>query len=393
MLTTLHRRLTIGCCLLILAFSLAPLAAQSDSPAAIRAYAIDATQYYFELSPDGRTAAIFIESRALNEDMDQTPYLPIRLLDLTSGTTAEQLEMEGYAVSLMENEKVTLLTGPTDFASDVLFSPDGSQLISFHLNGDIYVWDVATGAQVRYLLQPLIQFRELNYLTGNQQIMAMSSALPTTFALWNLDDFSIQRLYGIHLDSLQQFLDISGDAAARFETQFVTYALTPDARYLVASNYNDGLIMFDLADNSMVRLVPSADQFGQLGIIHMEFTNDGQALYYADVQTEDRRPVLYRLGLPNGQPEAPVALERGGAPFDLSADNQRLAWFENQDDLYTLYSADLAQSEIVPLFTTSSRVFPRWRSLQFTPDRSHLIFGSSIAQDDSTLLMVIPTPQ
>ncbi len=393
MLTALHRRLTIGCYLLILALSLAPLAAQSDSPTTIRAYSIDAIQYYFELSPDGRTAAIFIESRVLNEDMDRTPFLPIRLLDLTSGTVAEQVEQYGYTLSLMTDESVKLLMGPTDFAGDVLFSPDGSQLISFHLNGDIYVWDVATGTQISYLPQPIIQFRDLAWMPNQEQFMSVSGTQPTTFALWNREDFSIQRLYGVRAPNLRQFSDAIRNMEVYFEVRFVTYALTPDARYMAASNQNDGIFMFDLADNSMVTLVPSEERPGQLGITHMEFTNDGQALYYADAQTEDRRPVLYRLGLPNGQPEAPVALERGGAPFDLSADNQRLAWFENQDDLYTLYSADLAQSEIVTLFATSNRVFPRWRSLQFTPDRSHLIFGSSIAQDDSTLLLVIPTPQ
>jgi WD40 repeat protein len=391
--TALHRRLTIGCCLLILAFSIAPLAAQSDSPATIRAYSIDATQYYFELSPDGRTAAIFIESLFLGDDDDPTPYLPIRLLDLTSGTVSEQVEQDGYTLSLMTDESVKLLTGPTDFAGDVLFSPDGSQLISFHLNGDIYIWDVATGAQISYLPQPVIQFRGLTWMPNQEQFMSVSGGQPTAFALWNRDDFSIQRLYGFSTPNLRQFNDGMSSVEDRFEFMFLSYAITPDGGYMAAANQNDGLVMFDLADNSMVRLVPSEERYGQLGITHMQFTNDGQALYYADTQTEDRRPVLYRLGFPNGQPEAPVALERGGAPFDLSADNQRLVWVENQDDLYTLYSADLAQSEIVPIFATSSRVIPRWRSLQFTADRSHLIFSSSIDLDDSTLLLVIPTPQ
>jgi len=392
-LTTLHRRLTIGCCLLILAFSLAPLAAQSDSPAVIRAYAIDATRYYFELSPDGRTAAIFIESFVLGDDDDPTPYLPIRLLDLTSGTVAEQIEQDGYTLSLMTGESAKLLTGPTDFAGDVLFSPDGTQLISFHLNGDIYIWDVATGTQVTYIPQPVIQFRGLTWMPNQEQFMSVSGTQPTTFALWNREDFSIQRLYGFTTPNLRQFSDAMNSIEDRFEYMFLSYAISPDGRYMAAANQNDGLVRFDLTDNSMVTLVPSEERYAQMGITHMQFTNDGQALYYADTQTEDRRPVLYRLGLPNGQPEAPVALERGGAPFDLSADNQRLAWVENQDDLYTLYAADLAQSEIVPIFATSSRVVPRWRSLQFTPDRSHLIFSSEIAQDDSTLLLVIPTPQ
>jgi WD40 repeat protein len=376
--------------LLIILPGIMPAAAQSGSLDAIRAYMIDAPQIYAEISPDGRTAALFVEGRLLDSDADRTPYLPIRLLDLTSGTVAEQVEQDGYTISIMQDEAVKLLTGPTDFPTDVVFTPDGGTLISFHQNGDIHTWDVASGEQRSYLRMPLLQFRDLTLMPDGEQLLSIGNNQPTNFALWNLDDFSIQRLFGFHFDTLTQLLEEASGMEARFAYQIVAYALSPDGTRILASNGNDGLVMFTLPDGEVTPILADGEQPGAMSITDLRFTADGSALYYADLTFDDRGPVIRRVDFAEGQPGEPTTLERGGAPFALSADNQRLAWVEEADGLSTFYLSTIDQAEILPVFATRARVQTRVRGLAFTPDGGQLVFSGAAVPGGPTALFVIP---
>ncbi len=82
-----------------------------------------------KLSPDGHLL-VAIDNINLHNGYEVIPaHLPVQLVNLDTGD-------------------VTRLTGFTDHAWDAAFTPDGTKLVTLHGNGEIIVWDVASGTEI-----------------------------------------------------------------------------------------------------------------------------------------------------------------------------------------------------------------------------------------------------
>ncbi|MBZ0305858.1 MAG: hypothetical protein K8I82_07305, partial [Anaerolineae bacterium] len=101
--------------ILLVLLSLAT-AAYRPAAAEIKIIPFHSNQSGVELSPDGKTIATH-ELGVIQGDEIYPDLLPIRLFDVESGT-----------------EKA-LLTGHTDYAIDIAFSPDSQTLASYHFPG------------------------------------------------------------------------------------------------------------------------------------------------------------------------------------------------------------------------------------------------------------------
>src|SRR5258706_6679727 len=133
-----------------------PIAAQSS----VRAIPVDLLSYISALAPDGKTLAIVAETN-LYDNKVQPNLLPIRLFNLISGK--ETVQWQGVQ---------------TDFATGLIFSPDGNRLIAVHNNGQLNVWDLNQGKAVKSYQLPGFGYRLPKFLPDGKRLALLAPGIP-----------------------------------------------------------------------------------------------------------------------------------------------------------------------------------------------------------------------
>jgi WD40 repeat protein len=337
--------------LLLTAFA-APAAAKEP---AVKVIPVPGMAFGSVLSPDGRLLAMF-ENGQIQDGVVDPLLLPLRLLDLESGD-------------------MRLLSGHTDYATDGVFSPDGSTFASYHGNGFIYLWDVASGAMIKTI--PAIPGGAgLAYHPDGAHLVGLvGNSLMVQVAVWDTTTGAITALLMPRPTTFQEILDRSGIPDTGLE-----HALSPDGAQVAVATMYSRVQLWDLATGEYRMLVESEDEQPRLNIRALAYTPDGSRLVY---QHWDEKK-LYIVDLATVSEVAAIDNVQD-ALFAISPDGVQIAWVNGKENTLNVASLDQPGTPTTISLPVSedytTRAQPRLSSLTFTPDGQQIVFSGFISSD------------
>ena len=300
---------------LLLAFFALPAAAQ-DSAFTIETIPVDDLPAYdMKVAPDGRTAAVYVGTTSLAvlgvpsiEYAVDDSGLPIRLIDLATG------------------EEVARFSGPTDYISDVAFTPDSTQLASYHRNGEIYLWDIASG-QLAQRITAVMGGVRLAFLPDGRTLAAyMADSMIGYFMLWDMETGHMTRIWRA---SFLSYGDVTlSQAPASFGYRYTAFDISPDGALLATATPNGEVVVWDTADLAQTIVQPKAAEEGRFNVRGLRFSADGTALVYYDSLSEQTH--LWDVG---AQTET-AAVDGGSHFFALSPGGDALVWVTRTEVWY-----------------------------------------------------------
>jgi WD40 repeat protein len=312
------------------------------------------------LSPDGHTLAV-IDNVNMHADYEVVPaHLPIQLVDLDTG-------------------EVTRLTGFTDYAWDVAFTPDGARLVSLHGNGEIIVWDVASRTEIDHFWG-VPGMRGIAILPdGNTAIIR----LPTLWAQlnrWDLTTGTITGIWTIHYDTYAEFnAQMSGGGIPE---GIAALAAAPDGTWLAVASTYGRIWRWDATTGQPTVLVDTDNTLPMLNVMNLTFTSDGSSLIYWDRQAN----VINVVDAATGAVKEPIPVNVRFDPA-VSADGSRIIWLDKdsgtfkqwQDGTTSDLTVDLS-SVSLPDGVTMAPSSPT-PAMFLTPDGKRLIFTGFFAKE------------
>lgn len=363
----MSRKTFFWTCILLLCGLLvyaAPLAAQSD----VRQIPVDMQSFGGRLSPDGRTLAIFAHSIILDDVVDES-QLPIRLIDIQSG------------------EELRRLTGFTDYASDLAFTSDGSRLVSYHQNGQIFIWNTADGSLLNQWITPFFGRSMIQILADDTTLLTLVSGTPFQILLWNLETGHIIAHARPYFDTFKDFRDNYTRFPEMGDIQFSAVTALPDGR-LVSATANDAVLVWTLGEPQPAIIRPSSEKMAQFSIRSFLTSPDGQSLIYFD--RKDGQTHIWDI---TALQETQV-LPLGGEGLSISPDGSRLAWLARTDEnpAGDLYLAPIDDPDSVTNRLTIPPEFRLGGSLAwsyFTPDGTQLVVGGLFSGDAQNAIFIV----
>ena len=135
--------------------------------------------FHARMSPDGTRVAIFDEAGLVD-------YEPNPVGCRSASSTWRRAE------------QTAALEGFTDYAADVAFSPDGTRLASWHLNGVLIVWDVS-GSEPRMIATfptGTVGNGRIAFLPDGRTLIAETPGVPTWFHLTDTSSGAVTAIMG-----------------------------------------------------------------------------------------------------------------------------------------------------------------------------------------------------
>ncbi len=345
----------------------------------VRLVPVPAYAPVYRLSPDGHTAAVF-EMAAFHNNEPDADLLQIHVIDLDTGKAR------------------FTLTGFTDFASDVVFTPDGSRLVSYHQNGDMLIWDLSTGQQIDTIPALPGGIRMLLAPDGVTLVAVGSSGLLGQIMLWNLENHSITRVMMPRFDTYQGQMDVISDTFQAGHYGATAFALSPDSTQLAVASMSQDIWLWDLGTGEST-LIRQGAQGADLrfGISQIAFTPDGSGLVYLDSATDT--PGIYRLDLASGT-ETEIIKSDTMRIVGFTPDGASFAWVDEDSGVLNVARLDdPSQATAVPLNlpdNLDTRGARNLRSpqagLMFSADGRQAVLGGLVAMDGADALLVIAMP-
>ncbi|HVO42111.1 MAG TPA: WD40 repeat domain-containing protein [Aggregatilineales bacterium] len=310
--------------------------------------------YHTALAPDGKTIAVAADCRIYGtSDVVDPLLLPIELIDLASGKITQTL------------------TGPqTDCVTSLAFSPDGSGLLSSHDNGQLNLWESASGKLLKSYQMPGFGLRNPEFFTDGKHVALLSAG--SVVPIWIVDTETgyITASYGPTFKTFGSYSSSYTKFPAGGDVRFTTFELSPDGKTIATANYNDEIDLWDVATGKMTVLFQPADKKVDLAIPALRFTEDGKSLVYYHSQSGKLH--VWDLA---AKKEQNIALT-GGASFALNSRGDTVAWiFKSQ--VFT-WDFQAEQATKVGDLDTALHVQPT-SVLYFTPDGKQLIVANLAA--------------
>ena len=382
---------------LLLASSVRPGLAQADdrSPQ-VTLIPVTCRMCETRLSPDGKIAAVFENRDMAGGEVTSPRQIAITLIDTTTGKTLGRL------------------SGQTDYATDVAFSPDSRYLAALHSNGSLRLWEIK-GRKLIWERFVGVGSGRLAFSADGQTIAASRTGIPNSIWLIDRQSAQIGPMITWRFDTMTEFTDLVSDSAGYIGMTFSAWALAPDGKQVAVATFNDEIWLFDLGEDGQVTatlLLANEGAFGQGSIRQIGYMPDGESIYFSDARTHT--PRIWSLTTITETFPAPADEDAGGEDADridpeqvdltaydlygltVSPDGQTFAWVDQApgpDDREQplIMTADVEEwpqtQMLVSLLpdnlraTFSARVF-------FTPD-GRLIAGGLVAMDEENALVVV----
>jgi WD40 repeat protein len=355
--------LSLGVVLVLLAGLGAPItAAQGD--VTVRTIDITGQLVQSTLSPDGSLLAVW-ENGAYHNNELILSLLPIQLVNLDTGD-------------------VTRLIGPTDYASDAAFSPDGSMLVTYHPGGWIFVWDTATGQEIRRI--PAVPgMARVSFLPDGTLVTALPGPQAST-VLWDVATGTPAGLLAHRYGTYAQAMDSMSRQAAGMST--MAFTGSPAGDTLLTVSLGGKIWLWDLATGDETLLRDGDDERPMLPIRRVTYTPDGTLIFY-----HNRDGLLYALDMVSGEETTLLAIEKVGSSVAITPDGSRAAWVDADLTSVQIVSLDApdAAPQVIPLPETDLELRPSevTNSLAFSDDGTRLALTGYISDDNANMVVVV----
>ncbi len=363
------RKFVVFVCV-IMAFGILVPAHAQDSP--FRAFPAAGKLFESRLSPDGRTLAIF-ENGQLQDFAIDEHLLPIRLFDLATGDE-------------------TLLNAE-DYAMDVVWSADSTQLISYHGAGWLIVWDAVSGMELKRWQAPPNGMR-LAILPDGSHLAASFPGTTSQFGLWDLTSGAIVSYFTVPYTTYIEFQTVMNEV---IPSEFpVAITVSSDGSTLYEATSWSNIRQWDLATGQMALVFDDPEDQVTLSVRMLTLSPDGSMLIYYHTMQK----MLYAVDIATGNRTALREIDaRTGV--GVSADGSRVAWVEDQVDFMVW---DWTQPDSEPRLLTLSdpgtdmpggsdvQVGRGYRTppIFFTPDNTQLVLaGFSALESGENVILVI----
>jgi WD40 repeat protein len=346
----------------LLVGSVPPVHAQA-SP---RSIPVTGEAIYTRLSPDGHTVAVF-EDTVLHGDQVNPQYLPIRLIDITTG------------------KETAALSDATDYASDVAFSPDGKTLASYHQNGFIYLWNTADGKLVKTIPALPGAGVRLRFLADGKSLVTPIGG--TALLVWSTDSGNVTAVLARRYPTYAQYKaavmpSMSGDLIVGFDA-------SPDGKTLAVATLFGNVYLWDIAGGQLTPLRVAADTKPKYDVESLTFSRDGKFLVYYDLTSRS----IHAWDVASQKEGATVAAD--SKTIALSPDGGTVAWATRQSNEFTVSFASLSKpgnpAQVTIPLGDQKAAQP---SLAFTPDGKQIVLSGLWAQDTGkNAIYVVDVPQ
>jgi WD40 repeat protein len=359
----------MGLCILLLmsAASIVPgMAAAQNAP--VQLIPVTGEQVIARLSPDGHTLAV-IDNINLHNNYEVIPlHLPIQLVNLDTG-------------------KVLWLSGFTDNAWDVAFTPDGARLVSLHGNGEIFVWDIASRTEITHF-RAMPGMRGIAMLPdGNTAVMR----IPVSYAMlgqWDLTNGAITKVWTMPYATYAEFWAQMNGGGIPEGIAALTAA--PDGTWIAVASTYGRIWRWNVATGEPSVLVDTQNTLPMFNIRSLTFTTDGSTLIYFDNQAD----VINLVDAATGDIKESIPANTSFDPA-VSADGSRIIWLDKdsgtlkqwQDGTTSDLAVDLS-SVALPDGVTMAPSSPT-PALFLTPDGTRLIFTGFFAPDTANNVVAV----
>jgi WD40 repeat protein len=319
-----------------------------------------------KLSPDDRTLAVFNNPVIYNDEEIISPpeLVQIRLFDAETG------------------EQTGSLLGHLDWVMDADFNSDGSQLVTYHRNGDLTLWDVASQSVVRTIETYTMGGGWVHFMPDDTTVVVQLGEL--IFGTLDMESGAITRLYGRHMGTYNLFSEQYMQTPARTDLTFLSMAVSPDGATFATSTGNDEVILWDVASGDTRTLREKSEQPLRFAIRALYFSSDGSTLTYYD-RTDNQ---VHRWDVAAGTETGAYALPAGA--FAVSPDETWIAWADRETNtVYWVESMVLDAPEHEFELPENVEIAPVITTLAFTTDGTKLVVGGLYASDEDNAIYVI----
>ncbi len=261
------------------------------------------------VSPDGTMLAAATNAVLLNDKVDPQ-YLPIQLIDLNTG------------------KQVGQLSGATDYAGGLAFSPDGKTLATTHNNGVINLWDIASKRiKTSFVIGPPTRGHAVAFLPDGQHLVLNDPVPIPVLTLWDTGSGAMVKYLVQHFDSYDQLNQLMDDHLV--QDYVSALAVAPDGKTVIAATAPDDIWQWNVADGMGEKIVSSGNTNPYFDIRQISFTADGSSIYYFVQQKNE----LDGWNFKSNSATTPVKLTATIAV--VSPDGQTVASVQNKGDSVT----------------------------------------------------------
>ncbi|MBK8025298.1 MAG: WD40 repeat domain-containing protein [Chloroflexi bacterium] len=261
----------------------------------------------FKVSPDGRFAAVYVGNNAavlagvpVIEYTVDPSAIPIRLIDLATGD--EQIRLVGAA----------------DYVADAAFSPDGSRLVVYHRNGEVYVWELESFT-LENQFTALVGANVIKLL-GDGKTLVVLHGFGTwgEFHVWDLETGHLTAVWRPPLASFGE-LPLS-DVMAMGDYNYTAFDVSPEGNTLALATRNGEVALWDMTTFEKQPVRAEDERPLLFNVRNVRFSADGKSLVYYDGALESTH--IWNIASGSETLVVPV----GAVSAALSPNGEWLAW-------------------------------------------------------------------
>jgi WD40 repeat protein len=216
-MTTMRRILALG------VFFALTVSVGAQETTAVQAISTPFMAPNFAISPDRTMLAVFENPVIASNEVLPDVNLPILLIDTATGEETGRLE--GAQV---------------DLTRSAAFSPDSAQLASYHINGDLIIWDLATREAVQVYDWLPMGGGVIEYLPDGQSLaIVANSGLMGQHVLFDLTSGSITDILSVRPDTFAQLNEQASDTLSMGVYSVAAQAVGPSGELYGATGNGD----------------------------------------------------------------------------------------------------------------------------------------------------------